>query len=115
MGHGGAPPGSFAPVYEGRVTAAALPCPRRGPFTIYTVPSAWYDARRGGGCPGRESRQVVRKGRPGMKIVACNSNRPLAEAVAASLGLPQTRATIPRIADHEVLVEINEKVRGADV
>ena len=50
-----------------------------------------------------------------MKIVACNSNRPLAEAVAASLGLPLTSASIRRFADMEVFVEINENVRGQDV
>ncbi|MDB5371361.1 MAG: phosphoribosylpyrophosphate synthetase [Belnapia sp.] len=50
-----------------------------------------------------------------MKIVACNSNRPLAEAVAASLGLPLTSASIRRFADMEVFVEINENVRGEDV
>src|SRR3712207_9063175 len=50
-----------------------------------------------------------------MKIVACNSNRPLAEAVAASLGLPLTSASIRRFADMEVFVEIQENVRGEDV
>src|SRR6201746_1716442 len=50
-----------------------------------------------------------------MKIVACNSNRPLAEAVAATLGLPLIRASIRRFADLEVFVEIHENVRGEDV
>ena len=50
-----------------------------------------------------------------MKIVACNSNRPWAEAVAAALGLPLTRASVRRFADMEVFVEINENVRGEDV
>ena len=50
-----------------------------------------------------------------MKIVACNSNRPLAEAVAASLNLPLTRASVRRFADMEVFVEIHENVRGEDV
>ncbi len=50
-----------------------------------------------------------------MKIVACNSNRPLAEAVATSLGIPLTRASIRRFADMEVFVEIHENVRGEDV
>jgi ribose-phosphate pyrophosphokinase len=50
-----------------------------------------------------------------MKIVACNSNRPLAEAVAAALNLPLTRASIRRFADMEVFVEIHENVRGEDV
>ncbi len=50
-----------------------------------------------------------------MKIVACNSNRPLAEAVAASLNIPLTQASIRRFADMEVFVEIHENVRGEDV
>jgi ribose-phosphate pyrophosphokinase len=50
-----------------------------------------------------------------MKIVACNSNRPLAEAVAAALQLPLTRASIRRFADMEVFVEIHENIRGEDV
>ena len=50
-----------------------------------------------------------------MKIVACNSNRPLAEAVAANLNLPLTIASIRRFADMEVFVEIHENVRGEDV
>ncbi len=50
-----------------------------------------------------------------MKIVACNSNRPLAEAVAHTLDLPLTRALIRRFADNEVFVEIQENVRGQDV
>jgi ribose-phosphate pyrophosphokinase len=50
-----------------------------------------------------------------MKIVACNSNRPLAEAVASSLSLPLTRASVRRFADMEVFVEIQENVRGEDV
>ena len=50
-----------------------------------------------------------------MKIVACNSNRPLAEAVAAKLDLPLTKASIRRFADMEVFVEIQENVRGEDV
>src|SRR5439155_11536617 len=50
-----------------------------------------------------------------MKIVACNSNRPLADAVAAKLNLPLTRAAVRRFADMEVFVEIHENVRGEDV
>ncbi len=50
-----------------------------------------------------------------MKIVSCNSNRPLAEAVAASLGLPLTRASVRRFADMEVFVEVHENIRGEDV
>jgi ribose-phosphate pyrophosphokinase len=50
-----------------------------------------------------------------MKIVACNSNRPLAEAVAATLNLSLTRASVRRFADMEVFVEIHENIRGEDV
>ena len=49
-----------------------------------------------------------------MKIVACNSNRPLAEAIAAYLQLPLTQASIRRFADMEIFVEIHENVRGQD-
>jgi len=50
-----------------------------------------------------------------MKIVACNSNRPLAEAVATALQLKLTAASVRRFADMEVFVEIHENVRGEDV
>jgi len=50
-----------------------------------------------------------------MKILACNSNRPLAEAISASLNLPLTKASVRRFADMEVFVEILENVRGEDV
>ena len=50
-----------------------------------------------------------------MKIIACNSNRPLAEAVAAVLNLPLTQASVRRFADLEIFVEIHENVRGEDV
>jgi ribose-phosphate pyrophosphokinase len=50
-----------------------------------------------------------------MKLLAGNSNLPLAEAIAAFLGLPLTNATVQRFADMEVFVEIHENVRGEDV
>ncbi|MEE9301271.1 MAG: ribose-phosphate pyrophosphokinase [Alphaproteobacteria bacterium] len=50
-----------------------------------------------------------------MKIVAGNSNRPLAEAITASLDLALTQASIRRFSDMEVFVEIHENVRGEDV
>ena len=50
-----------------------------------------------------------------MKLVAGNSNRPLAEAIAASLNTPLTEATIRRFPDSEVFIEIHENVRGEDV
>ncbi len=50
-----------------------------------------------------------------MKILTCNSNRPLAEAISAYLNLPLTKASIRRFSDMEVFVEIDENVRGEDV
>jgi ribose-phosphate pyrophosphokinase len=50
-----------------------------------------------------------------MIVIACNSNRPLAEAIADYLHLPLTKASIRRFADMEVFVEIQENVRGEDV
>jgi ribose-phosphate pyrophosphokinase len=50
-----------------------------------------------------------------MKIVAGNSNRPLAEAVAAYCGSTLSAATIRRFSDQEVFVEIQENVRGEDM
>ncbi|MAH85505.1 MAG: phosphoribosylpyrophosphate synthetase [Rhodospirillaceae bacterium TMED8] len=50
-----------------------------------------------------------------MKIIACNSNRPLAEAISAYVNLPLTRASVRRFSDMEVFVEIEENVRGEDV
>ena len=50
-----------------------------------------------------------------MKILACNSNRPLAEAISAYLKLPLTKASVRRFSDMEIFVEIQENVRGEDV
>lgn len=49
-----------------------------------------------------------------MKLIAGNSNRPLAEAIAQNLGTTLTNATIKHFADMEVFVEILENVRGED-
>jgi ribose-phosphate pyrophosphokinase len=50
-----------------------------------------------------------------MKLVTGNSNRALANAVAAYLERPLTDTTVKRFADHEIFVEIHENVRGEDV
>ena len=50
-----------------------------------------------------------------MKVLAGNSNRILAEAIAAYLDMPLTQANVRRFADMEVFVEIGENVRGQDV
>lgn len=50
-----------------------------------------------------------------MKIVACNSNLPLARAVSEELRIPLCKVSVRRFADAEVFVEIQENVRGEDV
>ena len=50
-----------------------------------------------------------------MKLLAGNSNRPLAEAIAQYLKLPFTKAVVRRFADMEVFVEVQENVRGEDM
>ncbi|MBS7804698.1 ribose-phosphate pyrophosphokinase [Rhizobiales bacterium TNE-4] len=50
-----------------------------------------------------------------IKLVAGNSNRALAEAVASYLSIPMTKCSVRRFADMEVFVEIQENVRGQDV
>jgi ribose-phosphate pyrophosphokinase len=50
-----------------------------------------------------------------IKLVAGNSNPALAEAIAAHLGTPLTKAVVRRFADMEIFVEIRENVRGTDV
>ncbi|GHU04702.1 ribose-phosphate pyrophosphokinase [Alphaproteobacteria bacterium] len=50
-----------------------------------------------------------------MKILTCNSNRPLAAAIAAYLNLGLTAASVRRFSDKEIFVEIHENVRGEDV
>ena len=50
-----------------------------------------------------------------MKLLACNSNLPVAEAMAAYLNVPLTKATVRRFSDNEVFVEVHENVRGEDV
>lgn len=50
-----------------------------------------------------------------MKLVAGNSNRDLAEAIANYLEVPLSRCSVRRFADQEIFVEIQENVRGEDV
>lgn len=51
----------------------------------------------------------------GMKILSGNSNPELAEAIAAYLNIPITKADVKRFSDQEIWVEIHENVRGEDV
>jgi ribose-phosphate pyrophosphokinase len=50
-----------------------------------------------------------------MKLMAGNSNMPLAKAIAEYLEIPLTQANVRRFADEEIFVEILENVRGEDV
>jgi ribose-phosphate pyrophosphokinase len=50
-----------------------------------------------------------------MKLLAGNSNPPLAKAIADYLETSLTEASVRRFADEEIFVEINENVRGEDV
>jgi ribose-phosphate pyrophosphokinase len=50
-----------------------------------------------------------------IKLVSGNSNPALANAIAAHLRLPLTKAVVRRFADMEIFVEIQENVRGSDV
>jgi len=55
------------------------------------------------------------RGATRMKLVAGNSNRPLAEAISGILNLTLTKSVVRRFADMEVFVEVQENMRGEDV
>ena len=50
-----------------------------------------------------------------MKLLAGNSNRTLAQAIADHLDMPLTKAQVRRFLDNEVFVTVDENVRGEDV
>lgn len=50
-----------------------------------------------------------------IKLIAGNSNLPLAGSISRILNSPLTRCTCKRFADMEVFIEIEENVRGQDV
>jgi ribose-phosphate pyrophosphokinase len=50
-----------------------------------------------------------------LKILAGNSNRPLAEEICKSIGEPLGEATVTSFPDGESFVKINENIRGQDV
>mgnify|MGYP001190740066 FL=1 len=50
-----------------------------------------------------------------MKIIACNSNKELAEAITSHIGVKLSDASIRKFTDNEIFVEINENIRGEDV
>jgi ribose-phosphate pyrophosphokinase len=51
----------------------------------------------------------------GLKLMSGSANRPLAEAVAESIGIELTRLNLGRFSDGEISVRIDENVRGNDV
>jgi len=50
-----------------------------------------------------------------MKIIACNSNKVLAEAITSYIGVKLADAVIKKFADGEIFVKINENIRGEDI
>ncbi|HLD16333.1 MAG TPA: ribose-phosphate pyrophosphokinase [Coxiellaceae bacterium] len=50
-----------------------------------------------------------------IKIFSGNANLPLAERVANHLKLPLGNASIGRFSDGEIMIEINENIRGRDI
>lgn len=50
-----------------------------------------------------------------MKLLSCNANRPLAEAIADYLDTRLTRSEVKTFSDQEIFVRIDENVRGEDV
>ena len=50
-----------------------------------------------------------------LKIFTGNSNRPLAEEICQTIGVPLGEATVTAFPDGESFVKINENIRGADV
>lgn len=51
----------------------------------------------------------------GIKLFSGNANKPLAKEIADYLGIPLSDATVSTFADGEIMVQINENVRGTDV
>ena len=47
-----------------------------------------------------------------MKILACNSNKELAEAISSYIDVKLADASIKKFSDNEIFVEINENIRG---
>lgn len=52
---------------------------------------------------------------PRLKIFALNSNKPLAEKIAAAIGIELGKCTVKQFSDGEIQVNIEESIRGSDV
>lgn len=53
--------------------------------------------------------------KPMLKIFALNSNQPLAEKIAAAVGVPLGKSSVTRFSDGEIQINIDESIRGAEV
>ena len=51
----------------------------------------------------------------GIQLLTGNANRELAEKVSRQIGIPLTDTTVTTFSDGELMVQINENVRGSDV
>src|SRR6516225_5525335 len=84
----------------------------RLPVVLPALPPPCYQGARQRSFPPGDR---MRPNNGAIKIVAGNSNPPLADAIAAYLATPLTKAVVRRFADMEIFVEIQENVRGTDV
>ncbi|MEW5744363.1 MAG: ribose-phosphate pyrophosphokinase [Nitrospirota bacterium] len=50
-----------------------------------------------------------------IKLLTGNANRPLAAQVSGHIGVPLTDTVVNRFSDGEIMVQINENIRGCDV
>ena len=50
-----------------------------------------------------------------MKLIACNSNRQLAEDISEALDIPLVKAEVKTFSDKETSIDIRESLRGEDV
>ncbi len=51
----------------------------------------------------------------GITLLTGNANKPLALKVSENLGIPLADATVSKFSDGEIMIQINENVRGSDV
>ena len=50
-----------------------------------------------------------------LKIFALNSNKPLAEKIAATVGVPLGKTSVDRFSDGEIRINIEESIRGDNI
>lgn len=50
-----------------------------------------------------------------LKIFALNSNKPLAEKIAESVGVPLGKTSVDRFSDGEIRINIEESIRGDEI